>query len=259
MRKVRIAIIGGTGLGEDFLEGTKTRLGTRYGPSPMLTIGKINDKDIVFLPRHGEGHTLPPHKINNPANIYALHSLGVERIIATNVVGALNPTYKPGDFVIPNDFIDFTKSRQSTFYEDAPVTHIDVSTLYCPELRELMFKAAKKQSENVWTDAVYVCTEGPRYDSPAEIRMFRTVGCDIVGMTGIPEAILAHELEMCYATICLVSNITAGMQEKVSAEEIVEKSKAHKDAAKRLLKEAIANIPSKRNCSCSNALEGARV
>ncbi len=258
MKKVRIAVIGGTGLGEGLLEGVKTRLGTRYGPSSTLTISKIGGRDIVFLPRHEEGHTIPPHKINSRANIIALYSLGVERILASNVVGALNPEYKPGNIVIPKDFIDFTKSRQSTFYDDVPVTHIDVSALYCPELRKIMFEAAKKQGEKVWADAIYICTEGPRYESPAEIRMFRSFGCDIVGMTGIPEAILAHELEMCYATICFVSNMAAGMQEKVSAEEVVEKSKILKDVVKKILIETIANIPTRKGCSCSNALEGAR-
>lgn len=259
MKKVRIAVIGGTGLDDGLVEGVKTRLGTRYGPSPVLTIGRLGGKDVVFLPRHGEGHALPPHRINSPANITALHSLGVERILATSVVGALNPEYKPGDIVVPRDFIDFTRSRRSTFYDDAPVTHIDVSELYCPELREIMVKTAKNRVENMWADAVYACTEGPRYESPAEIRMFRILGCDIIGMTGIPEAVLAHELEMCYATVCLVSNMAAGMQRKVSAEEIVEKSKILKDAVKGILKETIANIPNKRSCSCSNALEGTRV
>lgn len=259
MKKARIAIIGGTGFGDNFLKGIKTRLGTPYGPSPTLTIGRVVGRDIVFLPRHGEGHTQPPHKINNRANIFALHSLGVERILATNVVGGINPKYKPGDVVIPKDFIDFTRSRQSTFYDEGPVTHIDVSMLYCPELREIVSKIAKERMENVWSDATYVCTEGPRYESPAEIRMFRTFGCDIIGMTGIPEAVLAHELEMCYATVCFVSNMAASIQEKISAEKIVEKSKILESVVGKILKEAIRNISDKRSCSCSNALEGARV
>lgn len=259
MKKVRLAIIGGTGFDGNFLKGTKTRLGTPYGPSPTLTIGKIGDQDVVFLPRHEEGHKLPPHKINNRANIFAIHSLGVERILATNVVGALNQKYRPGDIAIPSDFIDFTRSAQQTFYDEAPVTHVDVSALYCPELRKILFEVARKRMENVWAGAVYVCAEGPRYESPAEIRMFRTFGCDIVGMTGLPEAVLAHELAMCYATMCFVSNMAAGMQERISAEEVVEKSKVLESTVGRILKEAVASIPKKRSCSCSNALEGARV
>lgn len=259
MKKVRLAIIGGTGLVGDFIKGTKTRLGTPYGPSPTLTIGKISGNDIVFLPRHDEGHKLPPHKINDRANIFTLHSLGVERILATNVVGALNPKYKPGDIVVPRDFIDFTRFRPHTFYDEAPVTHVDVSALYCPELRKILFEAAKKRMKNVWADAVYVCTEGPRYESPAEIHMFSTFGCDIVGMTGLPEAVLAHELEMCYATVCFVSNMAAGIQERMSAEEVVEKSKIFESMVGEILRGVVADIPKKRSCSCSSALEGARV
>lgn len=259
MKKVRLAIIGGTGLVGDFIKGTKTRLGTPYGPSPILTIGKISSNEIVFLPRHGEGHKIPPHKINDRANIFALHSLGVERIIATNVVGALNPKYKPGDIVIPSDFIDFTKFKPHTFYDEAPVTYVDVSALYCPELRKILFEVTKKQMKNVWADAVYACTEGPRYESPAEIRMFHTLGCDIVGMTGVPEAILAHELEMCYATVSFVSNMAAGMQERISAEEVMEKSKIFESIFGEILREVVADIPKKRSCYCSSALEGARV
>jgi len=259
MKKARIAIIGGTGFEDSLQKGIKTRIGTRYGPSPTLNLSTISGKNIVFLPRHGEGHVVPPHKINNRANIFALHSLDVERILATNMVGALNPKYALGDIVIPSDFIDFTQARHFTFYDDAPVTHVDVSELYCPELREILYKAAKKRVDNVWTDAVYLITEGPRYESPAEIRMFRTWGCDIVGMTGMPEAILAHELEMCYATICFVSNMAAGMQKKVSAEEVLEESKIVKKLVWDILEETIANIPNKRSCFCSNALEGTRV
>ena len=259
MITARIAIIGGIGFDSNFLEGTNKRLGTRYGPSPILTIGRISGKNVVFLPRHGKRHTLPPHRINNRANIFTLHSLGVERILATNVVGAINPKYEPGDVVIPNDFIDFTKSRPFTFYDDAPVTHVDVSEVYCPELRKIISQAAEKCDETVWTNAIYLCTEGPRYESPAERRMFRTFGCDVVGMTGIPEAVLAHELSMCYATICLVSNVATRTQERISAEKIVEKSKTFKKTMRGILKETIKSISNKKTCACANSLEGARV
>jgi len=258
MKKARVAIIGGTGFSNSFLKGEKIRVGTRYGPSPMLTMGKINEKDVIFLPRHDEGHLIPPHRINNRANIFALNSLGVERIIATSFVGAINEKYKPSDIVIPEDFIDFTKSRDYTFYDDVPVTHIDVSNLYCTELRKLLIKKAKERTERVWTDSIYICTEGPRYETPAEVRMFRAFGCDIVGMTGIPEAVLAHELEICYTTICFVSNMAAGMQEKISAEEISRKSKTFKNIVGTILKDTIQEIPRTKNCSCSNTLTGAR-
>lgn len=259
MRKARIAIIGGIGFDGDFLEGVKTRVGTPYGPSPTLTIGKIGGKDIIFLPRDGEAHNLPPHKVNDRANIFALHSLGVERIFAINVTAAINPKYELGDIAIPCDFIDLTRLRPLTFYDDAPVTRVDVSALYCPELREIASKAAGKHAKNVWTDSVYICVEGPRYESPAETRMFRTLGCDVAGMTGMPEAVLAHKLEMCYACICFISNKAAGLQGSISAEEIVEKSRNFENLGEGILREAVADIPNKRSCNCSKALEGARV
>ncbi len=166
---------------------------------------------------------------------------------------------KPGDVVIPNDFIDFTKSQPVTFYDEGPVTHIDVTALYCPELQRIVANSAKTQGRTVWNDRVYGCTEGPRYESPAEVRMLRLLGCDVVGMTGVPEAILAHELEMCYASLCFVSNMAAGMQEKISTEEVLESTKRFEPSLKKILTQAITNIPRKRSCTCANALEGARI
>lgn len=259
MITARIAIIGGTGSWSKIFTGTKIRVGTPYGPSPTLTIGKIGDKDVVFLPRHGSQHTFPPHMINNRANIFALHHMGVERILASNTVGAVNPKIMPGDIVIPNDFIDFTKSHPVTFYDEGPVTHIDVTSIYCPELRQIIADSVETQGETMRNNAVYGCTEGPRYESPAEIRMLRTFGCDIVGMTGIPEAVLAHELEMCYAAICFVSNMAAGLQEKISTEEVVENTKIFERSLRKILNQAIVNIPRKRSCACANTLEGTRI
>lgn len=259
MRKAGIAVIGGTGI-ESFLRtGTKMRVGTPYGPSSVITLGRIGSKNIAFLPRHGEKHSIPPHKINYLANIFALHKLNVERILAANAVGAVNLNYRPGDLVIPSDFIDFTKSRPQTFYDRTPVMHVDPSDLYCPELRKILLRSAEKRLKRVWDDAVYLCTEGPRYESPAEIRMFRGFGCDVVGMTGLPEAVLARELRICYATLCFVSNMAAGIRGKLSAEEIMDKGRSFGGLVKEILMETVENIPRKRSCPCSSALEGARV
>jgi 5'-methylthioadenosine phosphorylase len=255
----RIAIIGGTGSWHKSLTGTKIRVGTPYGPSPTLIIEKMGENDVVVLPRHGIQHAFPPHMINNRANVFALHHIGIERILAVNTVGAINAKMKPGNIVIPNDFIDFTKSQPVTFYDDGPVTHIDVTSVYCPELRRIIADSAETQGKTVWNDAVYGCTEGPRYESPAEIRMLRTFGCDVVGMTGVPEAILAHELAMCYASICFVSNRAAGMQEKISTEEVVENTKLFERSLRKIINQSIVNIPRKRSCTCANALEGARI
>ncbi len=257
-RKIEVAIIGGTGL-ESILRKTEhIRVGTPYGFPPQISVGEVNGKSVAFLPRHGVKHSIPPHKVNYRANIYSLHELGVKRIIATNAVGAINPDFKPGDLVVPHDLIDFTKLRHLTFYDEALVTHIDFSQPYCPEIRALLIKAIEKQGSREWDHAVLVCTEGPRYETPAEINMFRRLGCDIVGMTAIPEAALARELEICYANLCFVSNMAAGMQKRLTAEEVVKVAKEKMSSIQQVLRETIRHLPEERRCPCAHALKDAR-
>ncbi|MCD6445455.1 S-methyl-5'-thioadenosine phosphorylase [Candidatus Bathyarchaeota archaeon] len=259
MKKVKIAIIGGTGFEKQLFKNfEKLRLGTPYGVPPPIFIGKINGKRVAFLPRHGPEHSTPPHKINYRANIYALHKLGVERILATNAVGAINLNFKPGDLVVPHDFVDFTKLRFTTFYDEKPVTHVDFSQPYCPETRKVLIDTAESLSFDVREKAVLICTEGPRYETPAEIEMFRRLGCDIVGMTGVPEAVLARELEICYASLCYVSNMAAGAQDRLTALEVSKISKEVMPKIKQILFETIRRLPQKRNCPCIHALRDAR-
>jgi len=254
-----IAIIGGTGL-EDLLEGAeRVTVGTPYGFPPQISIGDVGGRRVAFLPRHGRRHTTPPHMVNYRANIYALHKIGVNRIIATNAVGAINTSFKPGDLVVPHDLVDFTKGRVSTFYDGSPVTHIDFSEPYCPEIRRLLIEKAEEAGIRVWNRAVYVCTEGPRYETPAEIRIFKMLGCDIVGMTGVPEAVLARELEVCYATLCFVSNMAAGISGRVTSKEVIDASKRVTPKIKKVLMETVKNLPRKRSCPCAQALKEARV
>ncbi len=259
MKKARIAVIGGTGITPFIANGESIRIGTPFGPSPRIIIGDFGGKEVAYLPRHGEKHTVPPHNINYQANIWALHNLGVERIFSTNAVGAINVKYHIGDLVIPSDFIDFTKSRIQTFFNEAPVTHIDVSAPYCPELSGLLCGAVQKYNEVIWDNAVYLCTEGPRYETPAEIRMFRQLGCDIVGMTAIPELVLARELEMCYSSLCFVTNMAAGLQDKLTAEVIAEGSRQQTQRLSKVLTEAIRHVSWKKQCSCARSLEGTRI
>ncbi|MEM2281487.1 MAG: S-methyl-5'-thioadenosine phosphorylase [Candidatus Bathyarchaeia archaeon] len=261
MKRAKVAIVGGTGFERLFTSPEEIIVGTPYGIPPPLSIGEISGKGAVFLPRHGPEHTAPPHKVNYRANIYALHQLGVERIVAVNAVGAINMDFKPGDVVIPHDFVDFTKQRHATFYDEAPVTHIDMSKPYCPELRETLIQCAEKLGLHVWNRAVLVCTEGPRFETPAEIEMFRKLGFDIVGMTGVPEAVLARELEICYATVCFVSNMAAGMQERLTPKEVYEVSMKVQSKIEQLLIETIKALPMERKgiCPCVNALNNARI
>jgi 5'-methylthioadenosine phosphorylase len=261
LEKASIAIIGGTGFEGLFKVSEQLRLGTPYGIAPPLSLGKIDDRKVVFLLRHGPNHAVPPHRINYRANIYALHEMGVERIIAVNAVGAINRDFKPSDIVIPHDFIDFTKLRDTTFYDDAPVTHIDVSQPYCSELRKLLVETAKKVGFTVWDRAVLVCTEGPRFETPAEIEMFRRLGCDVVGMTGVPEAVLAKELEMCYAAFCFVSNMAAGIQERLTPLEVTKVSNEIMPKLEQLLIETVKalSLPREGNCACASGLKNARV
>jgi len=198
--------------------------------------------------------------VNYRANIWALRQLGVERIIATNAVGGINQELTPGDIVIPVDIVDMTKSRKGTFYDKAPVTHIDVSQPYCPTLRLLLTQTARMKKVNVHENTVMAATEGPRYETPAEIRMLKTAGCGIVGMTGAPEAFLARELELCYASISFVSNMAAGLQRQLSAQEVEEKGREASNILNSILMESITNVPARHNdCPCSSALAHAQL
>jgi len=256
--KSEIAVIGGTGFEKLFAKARQVRLGTPYGMPAPLYVRKMGGKKIVLLLRHGPNHSIPPHKINYKANIYALHEMGVRRILATNAVGAINLNFKPGDIVVPHDFVDFTKFRSTTFFDEAPVTHIDVSQPYCPEIRKLLIETARTIGINAQDEAVMVCTEGPRYETPAEIEMFRLLRCDVVGMTGVPEVVLARELEMCYASICYVSNMAAGVQERLTALEVSKTSKNVVPKVGQVLIETVKTLPRKRGCPCASVLRDAR-
>jgi 5'-methylthioadenosine phosphorylase len=234
-------------------------VGTPYGPSPTIIIGDLGGKNVAFLQRNETKHMHPPHNINYRANIWALYTLGVERVLVTDVVGAINLKYNLGDLVVPLDFIDLTKSRDHTFYDDSPVTHIDVSVPYCPDLSANLLKAAGETTTRVWHNAVYLCVEGPRYETPAETRMFRRLGCDIVGMTGIPELVLARELEMCYTSLCLVTNMASGLQDRISAELISEASRKNQNILQDVLTKTVKYTSWKRSCSCARTLEGTRI
>ncbi len=255
----RIAIIGGSGL-EDLLQGSKiVRLETPYGTPPPISVGVIGREEVAFLPRHGSKHDLPPHKINYRANLHSLKQVGVERIIATNAVGAINAAYNPGELVIPSDILDMTKSRSGTYFDAAPVTHIDVTEPYCPELSRILIDCSKGIEVATYDKAILAATEGPRYETPAEIRMLEKLGGDIVGMTGAPEVFLARELEICYSTLCFISNKAAGLQERLSHIEVINVAKRMLPSMEQVIRAAIERIPTQRSCMCAKATSQGRV
>ncbi|HEX6972273.1 MAG TPA: S-methyl-5'-thioadenosine phosphorylase [Limnochordia bacterium] len=206
-----IAVIGGTGVGDALRldAAVAERVETPYGPCAVIR-GRLGARPVLFLPRHGTGHALPPHRINYRANLWGLCALGADQILATAAVGSLNPAMRPGECVVVDQFLDFTKSRPLTFYDERPV-HTDMTDPYCSALRSALVAAAGAVGAAVHREGCYACTEGPRYESRAEIRALQRLGADVVGMTGIPEVILARELGLCYACLAVVTNWAAGM------------------------------------------------
>ena len=209
------AIIGGSGMTQlSCLEISHRQIiRTPYGePSGPLTFGKMKNEDIVFLARHGHGHTIPPHAVNYRANLWALHSLKPSHVIAVASVGGIRSDLAPGRLVIPDQIIDYTHGRKFTYFDNTEqhVTHIDFTLPYCQQTRALLLQAAKNANEAIIDGGVYAATQGPRLETAAEINRLERDGVDMVGMTGMPEAALARELGLNYATIAVVANYAAG-------------------------------------------------
>ncbi|ACT50663.1 MULTISPECIES: S-methyl-5'-thioinosine phosphorylase [Methylovorus] len=210
-----LGIIGGTGLTQlANLKITRRQLiRTPYGePSGPLTFGELGGKSVVFLARHGSGHTIPPHGVNYRANLWALHSEGVRDIVAVATVGGIHADLGPGTIALPDQIIDYTHGRKNTYYDDVdkPVIHIDFTEPYCPRLRGLCLQASRQSGEPLIDGGVYAAMQGPRLETAAEINKLERDGATMVGMTGMPEAVLARELEISYAAICPVVNHAAG-------------------------------------------------
>ena len=213
-----LAIIGGTGLTQlSNLEIIKReKLDTPYGaPSAEFVTGELNGKTVIFLARHGNPHTIAPHNINYRANIWGLKQLGVQQIIAVAAVGGITKAMTPAHIAIPDQIIDYSYGRKHTFFDDSnhPVTHIDFSYPYTPKLRELLITAAANAGIEIASTATYGCTQGPRLETVAEIKRMQQDGCDLVGMTAMPEGALAKELDIEYAAISVVANWAAGLTE----------------------------------------------
>lgn len=255
---IKMAIIGGTGVYDPkILENIKqAEISTPYG-AVQYKAGEYNGRLVAFIPRHGDKHSIPPHLINYRANIWAMKKLGVEKIISTTAVGSLNMDMKPGDFVLIDQFLDFTKNRVNTFYEggDRGVVHVDVTNPYCPSLRKIILEASGHSNINIHAKGTYVCTDGPRFETPAEIKMFAKLGGDVIGMTNVPEVVLAREAEMCYATISMVTNFAAGITpEPLTHGEVVDAMRANTENIKNLIMAAIRIIEFDQDCDCKHVL-----
>ncbi len=254
----KIAVIGGTGVYDpSMFENIQTKsLATPYG-NIDYTEGTYKGKQVIFLARHGSHHSIPPHLINYRANIWGLKKLGVSLIIATTAVGSLNVDFGPGHFVLPNQFLDFTKSRVTTFFDggDVGVVHLDVTNPYCTNLRDAIVVCGDKLGCTIHNGGTYVCTEGPRFETPAEIKMFEKLGGDLVGMTNVPEVNLAGEAEICYATISMVTNYAAGISPTpLTHHEVVELMQQMGDQLKALILTTIEAIDPDIDCECRHRL-----
>ena len=250
------AIIGGTGVYDGGEPLRQEQVDTKYGAVEVDVVALASGEEVAFLARHGKGHSVPPHRINYRANLKALQQLGVEQMLATAAVGSLNPNLPPSALVLTTDFIDATRQRPLTFFEgdDGNVRHVGMEEPYCPVLRERVLLQAQRSEELVEESGVYVCTEGPRFETTAEIRMYRNWGADVVGMTNIPEVVLARELGMCYATLCLVVNMATGMKSSpITMDEINRVIGGCRDRATRLLLDTLAQPDPPRLCACNRA------
>jgi len=253
---VKYAIIGGTGVYDpELLSGVRTETVTTPYGTVQVQRGCYEGLDIGFLARHGQDHSIPPHRINYRANIFALKKLGTERILSTNAVGSVNRSMQPGDFVVVDQYLDFTKTRDHTFFDggENPVVHTDVSDPYCPELREALFDSGRSLGLRIHPRGCYACFEGPRFETAAEIRMTGLLGGDLAGMTGVPEATLAREAGICYSTTAMVTNMGAGIAaEPLSHDEVVEIMGKNTENLKGLLMKALVAVPSHCRCTCSH-------
>lgn len=254
--RAELGVIGGTGVynPEMLTTITETIVDTDYGPIPVL-IGKLEEKNVAFLARHGFKHSVPPHLINYRGNIMALKNLGVKKIIATAAVGSLNNNMKPGDLIVLDQFIDFTKSRIQTFYEggERGVLHVDMTYPYCPDLSQVIINSCSSKI-NLHQQGNYVCTEGPRFETPQEIKMFKMLGGDLVGMTSVPEVVLARELGMCYGSIAMVTNFAAGIStEPLTHKEVMETMAQNTHNLQELIMGVLSNLSPEQRCLCSGA------
>ncbi|MBI5444031.1 MAG: S-methyl-5'-thioadenosine phosphorylase [Deltaproteobacteria bacterium] len=253
-----IGIIGGSGLDEmDVLEDVEeVEVSTPFGPpSDRLVVGRYHGRRLVFLPRHGRGHRLLPSEVPYRANVYALKSLGVERVISLSAVGSLAEEVRPGHICLPGQFIDRTWGRQNTFFGNGIVGHVSMADPVCPDLQQAVWETREAVGVEFHRGGSFLCIQGPQFSSRAESLVYRGLGARVIGMTNATEARLAREAELCYVTVALVTDYDCWheTEEDVSVETILEVLKKNAEAARRLIREAADRLPEGRKCSCGEA------
>jgi 5'-methylthioadenosine phosphorylase len=264
MPQAKIAVIGGSGLYD--IEGMEdieeVDINTPFGrPSDKIVVGKLEGVGVAFLPRHGRGHRLLPTEVPYRANIYALKSLGVERIIGINSVGSLKEEFQPNALLIPDQLIDRTRLRADTFFGEGIVAHIPFGEPFCPLLSNVVYQAAKDAGATAHQGGTCLVMEGPAFSTRAESLLYRSWGADVIGMTALPEAKLAREAEICYAVIACVTDYDCWHRghDAVTAEMIISRLRQNIDTAKQIIKLAVGKVTEKRDCDCATALSTALI
>jgi 5'-methylthioadenosine phosphorylase len=260
--KIQIGIIGGSGLYnmEGLSNVSTVTLDTPFGhPSDEYVIGSLGDVRVAFLPRHGRGHRLTPSEVNYRANIYGFKQLGASHIISVTAVGSLREDLQPLDIVIPDQFFDRTRGRESTFFGDGLVAHIAFAQPICPELASLLYETAVATGVTTHKDGTLVCMEGPAFSTRAESNLYRQWGMDIIGMTSLQEAKLSREAELCYAALALVTDYDCWHEDEseVTVETVLQSLNKNITHAKKIIQTIVPKIAQKRDCLCATALENA--
>jgi 5'-methylthioadenosine phosphorylase len=262
MALAEIGVFGGSGFSSLLDSAEEVELETPYGrPSAPLTVGEIGGKRVAFLPRHGLRHELPPHRIPYRANVWAMRELGVRRIVGPCASGGLRPDLRLGDFIVCDQFIDRTWGREATFYDGPETTHVSAADPYCPDLGRLLLETAAELAIPARAGGTVVVVQGPRFSTRAESQWFQGLGCDAINMTAYPECHLARELELCYATIAMVTDYDVGVEggEPVSTDRVLQVFGENNERLRELLFAAIPRIGPQPDDVCATALQGARV
>jgi 5'-methylthioadenosine phosphorylase len=260
--EARVAVVGGSGLyAMEGLRGLReVRVKTPFGdPSDAILVGELEGVAVAFLPRHGRGHVFSPSELPSRANIFALKSLGVERVISVSAVGSLREGIHPLELVVPDQLIDRTRGRPATFFQDGIVAHVGMADPFCPDLREALIQGVQETVESVHTEGVYVVIEGPAFSTRAESFLYRSWGASVIGMTAIPEAKLAREAEICYATLACVTDYDVWHAEHaaVSVKAVVANLQKNVATAREVLRRVIPRADGERACECGTALDSA--